>query len=385
MNIKTKTKKSISPNQAKVNSPTAKSYITNTGEILVDKTKKGKDKKWAKKKSQSLHVADIFAKAREQNKEVISASALDNIRHCSEVLTFKVQTETGERTLNEIYTCKSKFCPICASRRSTLLRNQTMKVVDKILEEDPTTRFIFLTLTTENVPGSDIGKEVDHFVKSLQRIFSKGNGAIKESAKLRSSVLGTMRHIEVTYSIQRDDYHVHAHVIIAVKDSYFSSENYLTQKDYQELWKKAAKLDYNPIVHVKAIHGKGKVLESAVAETAKYATKMSNILCLPEEKAVEVLSYMQVGLFNRRLVGHTGTFYKLRRELKLEDIETADLLKIDDEEEEKGGTFEYHVFRWSFSLKEYICLPHQVVKSLDEEYFREKRREKILKIYGLAG
>ena len=154
----------IKQNLELVNPSTEKNYITDTGEILRDKTKKGKDKEWSKKKQQSLRVANLFSKAKEQNEEVISASALENIRHCSEVLTFKVSTETGERTLSEIYTCKSKFCPICASRRSTLLRNQTMKVVDKILEEDPTTRFIFLTLTTENVPGSDIGKEVDHFV-----------------------------------------------------------------------------------------------------------------------------------------------------------------------------------------------------------------------------
>ena len=378
-------KERISQSKVKVNPSTEKNYVTNTGEILRDKTKKGKDKKWAKKKSQSLHVANIFAKARKENEEIISASALDSIRHCSEVLTFKVHTETGESTLNEIYTCKNKFCPICASRRSTLLRNQTMKVVDKILEQDSTTRFIFLTLTTENVLGSDIEEEVTNYVKSLQRIFSKGNGAIKESEKLRSSVLGTMRHIEVTYAIKRDDYHVHAHVILAVKGSYFEHENYLTQKDFQALWKKAAKLNYDPIVHVKVIKGKGKQLESAVAEVSKYATKVSNILTLPDDKAVEVLSYMQIGLFNRRLIGHTGIFYKLRRELKLEDIETADLLKIDDEEEEKEGTFEYHVFRWSYSMKEYICEERDVIKALDEEYFRERHKEKILKDLGLAG
>ena len=85
------------------------------------------------------------------------------------------------------------------------------------------------------------------------------------------------------------------------------------------------------------------------------------------------------------MVGHTGIFFKLRRELKLEDIETADLLKIDDEETEEEGTYEYHVFRWSYSMKEYICAPYQLVKSMDEEYFREKRREKNLENESLAG
>ena len=108
---------------------------------------------------------------------------------------------------------------------------------------------------------------------------------------------------------------------------------------------------------------------------------------MPEDKAVEVLSNLQYGLFNRRLVAFTGLFRKYRRELKLEDIEKANLIHVGDEEttDEHGDHVEYHVFRWCNLLGEYICAKYQTVQELDFKYFKAERREKNLDDEGLTG
>ena len=265
-------------------------------------------------------------------------------------------------------------------------------MVDRILAEDPTARFLFLTLTTKNVSGSEVSKEVDRYCESIRRIFNNGKGSLSGIAKkFREQVLGTIRHIEVTFSLKRDKdgqgYHVHSHILIAVKGSYFLPENYLTQKEFQMMWKQAACLDYDPIVHIKVIKGHGQDLKKAIIEVSKYPTKPANILDLPEEKAVEVLSNLQYGLYNRRLVTFTGLFRKYRRELKLEDIEKANLIHVGDEEttDEYGDHIEYHVFRWCNSLGEYICAKYQTVQELDFEYFKEEQKKKILEDEGLVG
>ena len=386
-----KTKKIIKQEQSKVNSSSQKNYITDTGEVLVDNTRKGKKYDWAGMKQGSLKIAGLFAKARERNPEVISAVSLQRIQECSDVLTFKVDLDTGERKLNKIYTCKNKFCPQCSHRKGLLMFHQMSRVMDRVFELYPDAAPILLTFTTKNVTASEISREVDRYTKTFSKIFSDKRG-LPEGKKLRQSVLGTQRTVETSLNYKavkagRDDiFHIHMHVLAIMDGSYFDKDNYLTQKDFQELWKKAAQLDYDPIVDVRRVKGKGNNLRKAICEVSKYPVKPMNFSKLSEEQAIDILSALQIGLFNRRLVSYTGIIRKIRAELKLEDIEKADLLKVGDEEEDdENARVEYHVFRWSFSLREYVCLPYDVVKSQDKEYFREKRREKILKIYGLTG
>ena len=395
MNTTSKTKEIIGQNKIKVNSLAKEiETVEDTGEILVDKKPSGRIENWSKYKKQSRKVYRLFRKAKEQDNHVISANALASIRDCGDVLTFKVNLTKQESKLHNAFFCKNKFCPICARRRSKLLAYQTSRIVDRILAEEPAARFLFLTLTTKNVGSElEIKREVDRYCESIRRIFNNGKGSLSGIAKkFRQQVLGTIRHIEVTFNFEKDKdgqegYHIHAHLLIAVKASYFLPENYLTQKEFQTMWKQAARLNYDPIVHIKVIKGHGQDLKKAIIEVSKYPTKPANILDLPEDKAVEVLSNLQYGLYNRRLVTFTGLFRKYRRELKLEDIEKSNLIHVGDEEtvDEHGDKIEYHVFRWCQSLKEYICAKYQVVQELDFKFFREKQRAKILKEYGLTG
>lgn len=44
-------------------------------------------------------------------------------------------------------------------------------------------------------------------------------------------------------------YHPHFHILLAVPTNYFS-KNYIKQSEWTDMWQRAMKLDYTPIVHV---------------------------------------------------------------------------------------------------------------------------------------
>ena len=375
-----KAKKIISPNKSKVNSQIERETIDNTGEILVDIRSSARKENWSKLKVQSRKVWKLFKIAREKDSTVISAEALQRFYESGDVLFFKCNYTKGTRKLHQAFFSKNKFDPLSAHRKGLLMFAQTSRVMDVILERNPNTRFIFLTCTTKNVKAPDIPAEVDRYYTAFRRIFGTGKEVIADARNFNKQIDGTIKELEITYQKVGDTYHLHAHLILAVKPTYFLPQNYMTQKKIRELWATAAELDYDPFVFIKIIEGHGNALKKAVAEISKYPTKPTSILKLSEEQGAEVLANLQRALYNRRLITFTGIFRKVRKELKLQDIENHSLIHIDEDgisEDEQGDYIEFHVFRWSSSLREYICLPCKVVEGMDAEERKKQAQAKL--------
>src|SRR5699024_11497002 len=74
--------------------------------------------------------------------------------------------------------------------------------------------FIFLTLTAPNVPADELNDEIKHYNQSFQRLMQR--------KEVKQIVKGYARKLEITYNEERDDYHPHFHVLIAVNKSYFN-------------------------------------------------------------------------------------------------------------------------------------------------------------------
>src|SRR5690625_7710341 len=95
------------------------------------------------------------------------------------------------------------------------------------------------------------------------------------------------------------------HVLLCVKPSYFnSSENYISQKQWTAFWKRAMKLDYDPIVDVRAIKPKNKSksdIKSAIDETAKYPVKHTDFMTDDEERNLQVVSDLEERSEERRV------------------------------------------------------------------------------------
>ena len=92
------------------------------------------------------------------------------------------------------------------------------------------------------------------------------------------------------------------------------------------------KTEYEPIVHIQTIKNS---TSRAVAEVAKYPVKMDELVNYNnEEKAIRALTILTKFLHKRRLITFGGNFDKARKSLNLEDIDTGDLINLEDEPNE---------------------------------------------------
>ncbi|MGC4439680.1 protein rep, partial [Streptococcus suis] len=116
---------------------------------------------------------------------------------------------------------------MCNWRRSMKYSYQTACIVNEAMKQFPKGRFLFLTLTVKNVPGSELNGTLTQLTKSFDRLFKR--------KKVQANLLGYLRSIEVTYNEDRKDYHPHIHVLLFVRGAYFNSKaNYLTQEEWAE-------------------------------------------------------------------------------------------------------------------------------------------------------
>lgn len=287
------------------------------GDEFKDISKNGKDRKWKERKQKNLKLANIF------DSLDYPSNFVSNIHSCAEHLSFK-RASDGSLRLFQMYTCKNKQCAICSWRRSMKYQVQISKIVEEVIIRKPKGRFLFLTLTVENVSGENLNHELSKLTEAFRRLMMY--------KKVSKNMIGFLRATEVTRNELMDTYHPHIHVLLFVSPTYFKNkENYISQDEWTDLWKKSAKLDYYPIVDVRAIKPKNEKtsdIRSAILETAKYPVK-------PMELTVEsakVVDELQKGLYRKRQIAFGGLFKQIKKELELDDIENGDLINLGDEE-----------------------------------------------------
>ena len=122
-------------------------------------------------------------------------------------------------------------------------------MADAILS-DKKARFIFVTLTIENVRGEVLRDTIDELNKAFTYITAKSR-TFAPAKKLKENLLGYMKAEEITYNADRDDFHPHIHAILEVRPSYFKGGGYIKQKDWTALWRSALGVDYDPLVDVR--------------------------------------------------------------------------------------------------------------------------------------
>ncbi|CAI3501768.1 protein rep [Enterococcus cecorum] len=302
-----------------------------------DISKTGKDRDWQRRKRANLEYAKRL--------ELLGYKAFSKVMQCAEVLKF-MQGEDGSLKLKQAWFCKSKLCPICNWRRSMKYSAQISQIIDVAITRQPTAKFIFLTLTVKNVRGEDLEAELKHLNKSFARLFDR--------TKVKKSVIGYLRAVEVTYNSERDDYHPHIHVMLMVKSSYFKKkEYYIPQEEWTEMWQQSAKLDYTPIVDVRKVKPHKKKakdemdLRGAIIETAKYPTKPIEAMGETEAQKLKITDDLYKALYRKRQIGFGGLFKEIRKELQLEDVENGDLIHVDEDNDDTTlGTEIVAIWNW---------------------------------------
>ena len=325
---------------------------TGTGEILKDYSSTGKERPWKLHKQENLQLVKIYKTAREKNINLITGSRLFDLEHCADTLLFAENAE-GKKKLKSANFCRLRLCPMCQWRRSLKMFGQVQTITDKILERDKSTRFLFATFTVKNVDAENLETCINILNNKFLYLVSR-NKTFAPAKKLKQNLLGYLKAVEVTYNTKDKTYHPHLHVIFAVKSTFFKNkQNYMTKKEWIELWQQALGVDYKPQTDIRAIKtNTGK----AIAEVAKYPVKTAPILSLPDDEAVEVLKTLTLSLNKKRFVSYGGIFKIVKQELKLADIETdKDLVNTDIEQQERFNAVTAVLFKYNFKFGCYIC------------------------------
>lgn len=226
-----------------------------------------------------------------------------------------------------MYTCKDRFCPFCTWRRARKLAIQSYNTLEAIEAFEPV-RYLFLTLTIKNPDTARLRESVRDMMVGFNRLF--------KYKRVRSSTLGYLRALEAHPQKDKPNKsHPHFHVLVLVKPKYFQigSDDYITQKEWQTLWKKAMKLDYNPSVDIRAIKPKndlGDSLAAVVAETCKYPVKSTDLTKLSLDDFKIFVDQMK----GTRNLGYGGILKEYRKLLSLDDVEDGDLVHEVNEKQE---------------------------------------------------
>ena len=304
-----------------------------------------KDAPWDTNRAYTSQVTDIYTGTGDPKFDRLAART----EACSEFLAFAWHDDkaTGETALKLKSTqfCRVRHCPVCAWRRSLMWKARFYEALPPLQKEHPTHRFIFLTLTVQNVDITGLREQLQAMNKAWRKLVQR--------KPFKAAVAGFVRTTEITRS-STGQAHPHYHALLMVEPSYFG-KNYIKQTDWASMWQSCLNADYMPVVDVRVVKAKGKdkgsasspeALQSAITETLKYAVKPSDLVTdgawlLELTKQVHKLRFIASGGL-------------LKDVLKEEAESTEDLINTGLEEETAGQETEDKLhFNWLPSGKHY--------------------------------
>lgn len=114
------------------------------------------------------------------------------------------------------------------------------------------------------------------------------------------------------------------HVILFMKSTYFSGKkNYISKKQWTALYKKARKLNYNPIIDIKAIKSQNDShILNAAQEVAKYQVKDTDFLTGNINRDLKIIETLENALKGTKSISYGGIFKELNHSNKLESTKT---------------------------------------------------------------
>lgn len=291
-------------------------------EVLHDVGPKGRVMPWHRTKEQTQIVAMAF---RLMDPNVVPFTVAERIEHCADELHFEKDTE-GRLRLKKAHFCRVRLCPMCQWRRALKYYGQMRQIVEWLREQRAQQHakpyeWVLLTLTTKNVPGSELSQELTAQAEAW--------GRLTKRKEWRAAIQGALRTTEITYNARENTYHPHMHCMLAVMPSYFTGRTYISQERWRALWASAARLGYDPSVDVRRV----KSIEGGVAEVAKYATKPSDYIRTSDVDAmVDTLETLHLACTGRRFAAYTGVCRQARQALALDDAEEGDLVHLTGDE-----------------------------------------------------
>jgi plasmid rolling circle replication initiator protein Rep len=149
------------------------------------------------------------------------------------------------------------------------------------------------------------------------------------SQRKQFPAIGFVKSTEITRGADSTA-HPHFHCLLMVESSYFKGTNYLSQEKWTNLWKESLRIDYTPVVNVKAVKENSKKItesdaalkpkvggiEGAICETFKYSVKPDDLISSDPDWLVELTSQ----LHKTRSIALGGLFKEYLSEEEPEDL-----------------------------------------------------------------
>jgi len=290
-----------------------------------------RDKPWDIHRSQADQVEAIYSTEKEEFGNLAGRISLCSgtlgfswspERECPEVLSLKLKAARF---------CRVRHCPVCQWRRSLMWIARFIEALPRVTKDHPKSRFVFLTLTQKNVPIDTLKATLKEMNKSWDRLRKRKEFGV---------VQGWIRTTEVTRGRDRSA-HPHFHVLVMVPANYFG-KNYISQAEWTQLWREALRVDYDPIVDVRAVKGEagGQSLLAAAREVLKYSVK-------PSDMTADADWFLELTrqLHKLRFIASGGVLKNL---FKPEET-SEDLLLLGEGDNEGPSVF----FDWAKPVKKY--------------------------------
>jgi plasmid rolling circle replication initiator protein Rep len=344
----------------------------------------------------SLEATDGFQGFMSGKRLVSFARHASRIQSCGSFLEWW-QADSGEYTLAHANFCRVPNCPMCQWRRALRWRSKFLTVLPEIQAQYPSARWVMLTLTLRNCPLSELRETIKHMGQSFRRLSQLADfpleGWIKslEVTRVWDWYDGSGRYlgrhgttwyfdhkapdsVKATWTVKpTDEVHPHFHNFGMVLPSYFSGTGYVKQSEWAEMWQQSLRVDYSPIVDIRAVKGKkgqplvmtpeqigdrnlGEVDDSgmiqAICEAMKYTVKEQDLVgsfCKDDLTNSWWLKQATKELYKVRKVEYGGVLKRFAKELK--DSKDDGANDGSDELEKEGRRV---VAFWNRKLKRYI-------------------------------
>ena len=207
------------------------------------------------------------------------------IANCSTALGLEIEIDEDQGPkahLRAAGVCNRRLCPFCEWRRVRAWRRRFFEGLPSFHDDFPTHKPLFLTLTVKNCPITELRSQIGHMHRSFNRMQKLSAWPTTFWFRRTEITLqgGQGKSLPVPYV------HPHLHVLLFVPADYFG-RNYVKQTEWQKQWMMAARLDYPPVVDVRAATSKstsgGPPIEASKAaslEAAKYGTKATDLIAM---------------------------------------------------------------------------------------------------------
>jgi plasmid rolling circle replication initiator protein Rep len=264
----------------------------------------------------------------------------DRIRDCSQLLDFRLIPDSSEGAyklkLSSARLCHCRQCLVCAWRRSLVYKARAYKTLPKVVEDFPTARYLFLTLTVKNCAIGELRETLKWMGQSFARM-----------SKLKDfPAIGYLRTTEVTKGKDGNSAHPHFHCLLMVKASFFG-RNYIRQDEWVEMWRRSLRVDYKPVLDVQALKPASSPV-ALLAEIVKYQCKPNDLVLSNREWFLELTRQ----LHRTKAIAFGGVFKEYFAELEREPTD-QEMIGDDGENEVDEG---HLYFGWKRQQKKYRML-----------------------------